>query len=254
MSDAISKELKAILKRLKLSPMADTLPERASLARQRRMAHLDFIELVLSDEVTRRDALSATLRARKARLDRAMVLEAWDDSAKVAFDRDLWAEITTLRFIGDRHNVIIMGPVGVGKTFMANALGHIACRRRISVLMVRSDQMFKRLKASRLDHSYEQELRRLIRLELLVIDDFGLRDLDDTETHDFYELVVERHLKASTVITSNRDPSEWLGVMADPLLAQSAIDRLQSAAYELVVEGESYRRRQKPRLQSRRPD
>lgn len=253
MSDALSKDLRAILKRLKLSPMAATLPERAALARQRRMAHLDFLELVLADEVTRRDALSATLRAAKARLDPAMVLDAWDDTAKVAFDRDLWAEITTLRFMDDHHNVIVMGPVGVGKTFMANALGHIACRRRRSVVMVRSDQMFKRLKAARLDHSHEQELKRLIRLELLIIDDFGLRDLDDTETHDFYELVVERHLKASTVVTSNRDPSEWLAVMADPLLAQSAIDRLQSAAYEIVVEGESYRRRQKPRPASRRP-
>jgi DNA replication protein DnaC len=253
MSDAISNELRAILKRLKLSPIAGALPERAALARSRRMPHLDFLELVLSDEVTRRDALSTTLRARKARLDPAMVLEAWDDSSKISFDRDLWAEITTLRFMDDRNNVVIMGPVGVGKTFMANALGHIACRRRRSVVMMRSDQMFKRLKASRLDHTYEQELRRLIRTELLIIDDFGLRDLDDTETHDFYELVVERHLKASTVITSNRDPSEWLAVMADPLLAQSAIDRLQSAAYELVVDGDSYRRRQKPRPPSRRP-
>jgi DNA replication protein DnaC len=253
MSDAISNELRAILKRLKLSPIAGALPERAALARSRRMPHLDFLELVLSDEMTRRDALSTTLRARKARLDPAMVLEAWDDSSKISFDRDLWAEITTLRFMDDRNNVVIMGPVGVGKTFMANALGHIACRRRRSVVMMRSDQMFKRLKASRLDHTYEQELRRLIRTELLIIDDFGLRDLDDTETHDFYELVVERHLKASTVITSNRDPSEWLAVMADPLLAQSAIDRLQSAAYELVVDGDSYRRRQKPRPPSRRP-
>jgi len=253
MSDAISNELRAILKRLKLSPIAGALPERAALARSRRMPHLDFLELVLSDEVTRRDALSTTLRARKARLDPAMVLEAWDDSSKISFDRDLWAEITTLRFMDDRNNVVIMGPVGVGKTFMANALGHIACRRRRSVVMMRSDQMFKRLKASRLDHTYEQELRRLIRTKLLIIDDFGLRDLDDTETHDFYELVVERHLKASTVITSNRDPSEWLAVMADPLLAQSAIDRLQSAAYELVVDGDSYRRRQKPRPPSRRP-
>jgi DNA replication protein DnaC len=251
MSDALSQELKVILRRLKLSPMSDTLPERATLARQRKMGHLDFLELVLADEVTRRDALSATLRAQRARLDPGMRLEAWDNSSKVSFDHDLWADITTLRFMDDGHNVVVMGPVGVGKTFMANALGHIACRRKRSVSMMRSDQMFKRLKAARLDQSYDQELRRLIRLELLIVDDFGLRHLDDTETQDFYDLVVERHLKASTVITSNRDPGEWLAVMADPLLAQSAIDRLQSAAYELVVEGESYRRRQKPRPRRR---
>jgi DNA replication protein DnaC len=85
-------------------------------------------------------------------------------------------------------------------------------------------------------------------VDLLIIDDFALQALDPTETTDFYEIVVERHLKSATLITSNRDPNEWLAALADPLLAQSAIDRLQSSAWELVVEGESYRRRQKPTL------
>ena len=110
--------------------------------------------------------------------------------------------------------------------------------------------MFKRLKAARLDNSAESELRKLISVDLLVIDDFALHPLDTTETNDFYELVVERHRKGATAITSNRDPSEFLAQMADPLLAQSAVDRLQSAAYELVIEGESYRKRQKPRAGS----
>ena len=90
--------------------------------------------------------------------------------------------------------------------------------------------------------------------DLVIIDDFALQGLDTTETADFYALVVERHRRASTVLTSDRDPSEWLALMADPMLAQSAIDRLQSAAFELVVEGESYRRREKPSLRSCRPD
>jgi DNA replication protein DnaC len=89
-------------------------------------------------------------------------------------------------------------------------------------------------------------MRKLVGVDLLLIDDFALHPLDVTETNDFYELVVERHRRGATVITSNRDPSEFLAQMADPLLAQSAIDRVQSAAYELVIEGESYRKRQKP--------
>ena len=89
-------------------------------------------------------------------------------------------------------------------------------------------------------------MRKLLRVDLLIIDDFALQAMDPTETADIYELVVERHRRASTIVTSNRDPIEWLAVMADPLLAQSAIDRLQSAAYELIIEGDSYRRRQKP--------
>ena len=116
--------------------------------------------------------------------------------------------------------------------------------------MLRADAMFKRLKASRLDNSTEAEMRRLAQVRLLIVDDFALQPMDATATADFYELVVARHQKASTVLTSNRTPDEWLAVMTDPLLAQSAVDRLTSTAHELVVEGQSYRRRQKPSVDS----
>jgi DNA replication protein DnaC len=131
-------------------------------------------------------------------------------------------------------------------TPLATALGHIAVRRRIPTLMLRADAMFKRLKASRLDNSTEAEMRRLAGTRLLLIDDFALQPMDATATADFYELVVARHHKASTVLTSNRSPDEWLSIMTDPLLAQSAVDRITSTAHELIIEGQSYRRRQKP--------
>jgi DNA replication protein DnaC len=242
----ISPELRALLRRLKLGKCLDTLPERLLLARSNALAHAEFLELVLADEVARRDVASAGVRARAARLDPTMTLERWDDSAEVSFDHRLWGELTTLRFVEDAANVLIMGPVGVGKTFMANALGHIACRRRVTTFAERADRLLKRLRAARLDNSHEAEMRKLLRVDLLIIDDFALQAMDPTETADVYELVVERHRRASTIVTSNRDPVEWLAVMADPLLAQSAIDRLQSAAYELVIEGDSYRKRQKP--------
>jgi DNA replication protein DnaC len=143
---------------------------------------------------------------------------------------------------------LILGPVGVGKTHLAHALGHIACRRRIRTHAERADRLFKRLKASRLDNSHEHELRKLIAVDLLILDDFALHSLDPVATGDFYEIAVERHLTGATLLTSNREPPEWLAQLADPLLAQSALDRLQSAAWELVIEGDSYRRRQKPTL------
>src|SRR5919199_878123 len=129
-----------------------------------------------------------------------------------------------------------MGPGGVGRTFLATALGHAAVRRRYSVHFERCDRMLRRLRASRLDNSHDAEVRKLLRVDLLIIDDFALPPLDAADTADVYELIVERHRSAATVVTSNREPVKWLGLMADVLLAQSAIDRLQSAAYEPVID------------------
>jgi DNA replication protein DnaC len=245
-SDPVSPDLKQVLRALKLGKLLDTLPERLALARQQNLPHADFLELVLADEVTRRDTNSAALRARAAGLDPTMRLDTWDTSAAVRFDQQMWNELTTLRFLDGPHGALILGPVGVGKTHLATALGHIAVRRRVGVHMTRADKLFKRLKAARLDNTAEAELRRLAHTPLLIIDDFCLQPLDATETADFYELIVERHHKTATVVTSNREPSEWLALMADPLLAQSAVDRLTSTCHELVVEGDSYRRRQRP--------
>jgi IstB-like ATP binding protein len=141
--------------------------------------------------------------------------------------------------------------VGVGKTHLACALGHIAIRHRRGVHMARAGKLFKRLKAARLDNTLDYEMRRLATTELLIIDDLALQPLDPVSTTDFYELCVERHQKAATIVTSNRTPDEWLTMMADPLLAQSAVDRLVSTAHELIIEGPSYRQRQKPTVNGR---
>ena len=243
----ISDDLKQVLRRLRLSPMLATLPERLTLARKRKLPHQDLMLMVLSDEVERRERAAAKGRASRAKLDPEMHLEAWDDTAKVTYDQELWAELCTLRFIEDHHHLLLLGPVGVGKTFLSTALAHIACRRGYSALMMRAELMFKELKASRLDQTYEREIRRMIGVDLLVLDDFALDHMDATESRDLYDIVLERHKKRSIIITSNREPQEWLPMLADPIRAQSTVDRLQNAAYELIIEGESYRQRQKPR-------
>ena len=114
------------------------------------------------------------------------------------------------------------------------------------MLFARADQLFRQLKAARLDNSVEAEMRHLARVELLILDDFALQGMGQVETADFHELVVERHQRTATIPTSNRDPSEWIALMSDPLLAQSGVDRLVATSYQLVIEGESYRRRQRP--------
>lgn len=246
MTTNVDPDLAATLRRLKLGQILTTLPERLTLAKTNRLSHAEFLQIVLSDETSRRDSSSATRRSRTAGLDRTMTLDAWDPTATVAYDHHLWDELVSLRFVDNANNLIVMGPVGVGKTFLATALGHIAIRRRRSVHFERTDRLLKRLRISRLDNSHDTEIRKLLKVDVLILDDFALAALGHDDTADIYELVVERHRRASTILTSNREPNEWIALMADPLLAQSAVDRLKSNAHELIIEGDSYRNRQKP--------
>ena len=245
-ADLIAPDLKSVLKRLKLSRMLDTLPERLALARQQKMPHQDFLLLALGDEASRRDGQAATQRAQRAHLDPDSQLERWDETASVTFDRALLNELVSLRFLEAHHHVAIVGAVGVGKTFLAHALGHAACRRGYAVLAVQADRMLKGLKQARLLNTYEAELRRLLAVDLLIIDDFALDAMDAQESRDVYDIFTERHRSGSLIVTSNRGPDEWLATFADPMRAQSILDRFTNAAYDLVVEGESYRARQKP--------
>ncbi|PXW24542.1 UNVERIFIED_CONTAM: DNA replication protein DnaC [Williamsia faeni] len=246
--EPIGADLVGLLKALKLGALADTLPQRAALARQHKTSHIGFLEQLLADEVSRRESRSAALRARKAGLDPAMRIDTWQAAEDLVYDRTLLADLTSLRFVDAGHSAILLGPVGVGKTHLATALGYMAIGRRCSVLFGRADKLFHRLRAARLDNSVEAEVRRLTAVDVLIIDDFALRALDATETNDFYELIVERHQNKTTIVTSNREPAEWLTMTADALLAQSAIDRLTSRAHTLVIEGPSYRQRHRSRL------
>lgn len=248
--DVLAPELKTVLKRLKLSRLLDTLPERVALARQQKMPHQDFLLLVLGDEASRRDSQAVTLRAQRARLEPDCQLERWDETAPVTYDRAVLNELVSLRFLEAHHHVAIVGAVGVGKTFLAHALGHLACRRGYSVLALVADQMLKTLRQARLLQAHDKELRALLAVDLLIIDDFGLDTLDAQESRDAHEIIVERHRAGSMILTSNRGPDEWLATFADPVRAQAAIDRFTSNAYDLVIEGESYRARLKPGRQT----
>ena len=131
----------------------------------------------------------------------------------------------------------VAGPVGVGKTFLASAVGHAACRAGHDVLFLRADHLFQRLHQSRADHSTEKVLRGLLAPDVLIIDDFALRRLDSRQSSDFYEIVIERHRRASTILTSNRTIDEWIPLFDDPILAQSAVDRFAHNAHQVMTKG-----------------
>jgi DNA replication protein DnaC len=243
----LSADLRKVLGELKLGKLLPTLPERLRQARERQMDPEDVLLLVLGDEVQRRANQRVASQADRAHLDPQLVFDAWDAGALVTYDRKLLDELRTLRFVERHHHVALMGPVGVGKTMLAHALGHEAVRRGYTVLCLTADKMFARLKGSRLDATHDAELRRLTTVGLLIVDDLALKALDLLETNDLYEIVTSRHRTGSMVVTSNRSPAEWLPMLADPLHAQALVDRFTNNAYDLVVEGESYRKKQKPR-------
>lgn len=246
----VSPELFAALRRLRLGRIADTLPDRLALAESQGMSTEDLLTLLLTDEIARRDGAAVDNRVSAAKLDPEMRLERFDKSAKITFDKKLFAELCSLRFLNDHRHVVILGAVGVGKTFIANALGHLACRHRYDVRCIRADQMLSVLRKSRLDNSHDAEMAALCSVDLLIVDDFALEPMSREESKDIYQLFVERTGRASTIITSNRDTAEWIRMFDDVLLAQSAIDRFMNAAFDLVIEGESYRPRLKPKLEA----
>lgn len=242
----IQPELQTTLRRLRLSGILATLPHRLMFARNDKIDYADFLQLILSDEIERREHKRVEVRLNDAGFDEECTLERFDWSAQIRVDKARLMELFGLHFIQRHENVTFSGPVGVGKTYLAQALGHAACRAGYRVLFIRADALVKALASSRADNSYDRQLRHFISPDLLVIDDFGLRKLSGQACSDFYDLILERHTRSSTIITSNRAIDEWMNVFDEPLLGQSALDRFCHRAHQFVIDGDSYRKRTSP--------
>jgi len=242
----VKPSLRTVLKRLKLSGLLPGLPDRATYAQKTGLAPLDFLELALQDEIDRREHTNLSTRLTRAGFAEPQTFEEFDWNVPVTFDRDRVRDLFSLQFLDRREDIIFLGPVGVGKTSLACALGHSACRAGHRVLFLRSDDLLKQIHQSRADNSTERLLRALLTPDLLIVDDFGLRRLNAQQSSDFYEVIIERHRRASTIVTSNRAIEEWIPLFDDPILAQSALDRLAHNGHQIVMDGPSYRTRQRP--------
>ncbi len=229
------------LKHLRLSGILDTLDVRSQQAVAEHWTYAEFLERLLEDEVERREQKQLALRVRRADLTSGKTLETFDFTFNPGINRPRVYDLGTCQFIHEKRNVLLCGPTGVGKTHLAQALAHAACRQDLDVVFTSAHTMLRHLNAGRADGTYEKRLMGYVRPDLLVIDDFGLKPLTSPGPEDLYDVINERYEKGSILITSNRAPGEWAGWFTDPLLASAGLDRLAHNAYVLIITGSSYR-------------
>lgn len=238
------------LKVLRLGGLLESLEVRLEQAQSSSMGYLEFVQLLVQDEIERREAKKLSLRLSRASFEQEKTLEGFDFAFNAKVNGRLIRDLASCVFIEKREHVLLYGQAGTGKTHIAQALGHQACRKGYDVLFTKAVKLFRSLLAARADHSWERRIKKYLSADLFIIDDFGLSPLNPTQAEDFYEIVAERHLKASIIITSNRPPQDWVALFPDPVMANSALDRLAHHAHHLIMEGESYRKKLRPKPQT----
>lgn len=231
------------LKTLRLSGILSTLDVRNKQAIEQKLSYLEFLSLVLNDEHERRENKKMRLRLRRANFQGERTLENFRfDLDGLKLNQNQLFDLATCRFIDERVNVLVVGPVGVGKSHLAQALGHQACRKGYDVLFTSFNKGMAQLRAGRADGSYERKLQALLRPDLLILDDFGLKPLSSPMDEDFHEIVCERYERGSMMLTSNLDFCEWGAAFPNPVIGAATVDRLRHEAHRVIIEGESYRR------------
>ena len=235
-------DLIPILKKLKLSGVMQSLELRTRQAVDDNLDHSEFLYRLLTDEVERREAKQLDLRVKRASFEHRKTLEDFDFAFNPNIPKAKVIDLATCAFVKRHENVLVCGKTGVGKSHIAQALGHRACVAGYSVLYISAHHMLRSLRASRADDSFDKRLLRFTTPDLLIVDDLGLRPLQQEEPHDLYEVIRQRYERGALVITSNRAIDEWPPLFGDELLASAAMDRLLHHAHILdVKDGPSYR-------------
>ena len=237
----LTHQLTPMLRTLRLSGILDTLEVRNRQAVEQQSSFVDFLTMLLHDEVERRAQSKLRLRWRRAAFDPTKTLEGFDFSFNPKLNKAQVFDLATCQFIERHENVLLYGPTGVGKSHLGQALAHEACRRGFDVVFIDTAKMLTHLAGGRADGTHDQRLLRYTRPDLLVLDDFGLKALRPPGPEDLYDVINERYEKASILLTSNRDRAEWPQLFGEPLLASAALDRLTHGAHFVEITGASFR-------------
>ena len=235
-------ELAPALKQLRLSGILDSLEARNREAIQAKLAYTDFLALLISDEVARREQKKFSSRLRRAQFRTTKTLDQFDFERLPGLNRALVHDLATGRYLHEKAPVLIVGPCGTGKSHLAQALGHCAVRQGVDVVFATCASLTQSLNAARAMGNYERKLATLARVPLLIIDDFGLKPLRAPADEDLHDLMAERYERTSTIVTSNLDFPEWdQAFPSNRLLGSATLDRLRHNAYCMVLDGASYR-------------
>ncbi|HEX2064131.1 MAG TPA: IS21-like element helper ATPase IstB [Acidimicrobiales bacterium] len=233
------------LRALKLFGMLDTLGTRLAQASAGELGHVELLQVLCADEAARRDAVGLERRLKAARFEQTATIEDFDFSFNPKVPAAVIRDLATLRFVDAGESVILHGPVGVGKSMIAQALGHAACRRGHSVVFTKTSRLLADLAGGHADRSWEARLRRWARPTMLILDDFAIRDFTLTQADDLYELVTERAGRPA-IFTANRQASDWYSLFPNPVVAESILDRIVNSAHHVHMDGRSYRPNRRP--------
>jgi DNA replication protein DnaC len=229
------------LKSLKLGGILDTLEVRNKEALTRKITYIEFLTLLMQDEIERRNQARFSRKLRKANFNPDKTLEGFDFEFNPAVDKKQIFDLATCHYIGRKENIWLLGQSGVGKTHLAQSFAHEACRRDIDVVFTTADRMVRDINGGRADGTFNQRISKYTRPPLLIVDEFALKLFKVQEAEDFYEVINQRCERGSTIITSNRTQEEWPEVFGDSLLASATIDRLTFRAHKIEIVGPSYR-------------
>jgi DNA replication protein DnaC len=234
-------ELIPMLKQLRLSGILDSIETRNRQAIDGKLSYMDFLATIVTDEIARRAQKKLASALRRANFRNQKTLEEFDFTFNPNINRGLIVDLASCRFIEEKVCTLIVGPCGTGKSHIAQALGHAAIRAGYDVLFTTVSRMLAQLNAARATNGFERHFAKLAAVDLLIIDDFGLKPLKESQDEDFHDVIAERYERKSTIVTSNLDVPEWTDAFPNRILGAATIDRLRHGAYKVLLDGKSYR-------------